>query len=148
MLVGCSKQTLVTKPYHNLTGRYNAYFNANVAYTESMDMLNKQYADNYNKPIKLYPYAAIADANAVNQKLDEAITKCARNIKLHSIGNWTDDSYFLMGKSEYLKKEYERCANTFKFIVDKYHPENVAKELAKLKAKKKKKKKKKKEEKA
>jgi tetratricopeptide (TPR) repeat protein len=48
-----------------------------------------------------------------------------------------------MGQAEYLKKEYERCANTFKFIVDKYHPENVAKELAKLKAKKKKKKKKK-----
>jgi hypothetical protein len=143
LLLGCSKQTLVTKPYHNLTGRYNAYFNANVAYTESIDLLNKQYADNYNKPLKLYPYAAIADASAVNQKLDEAITKCARNIKLHFIGNWTDDSYFLMGQAEYLKKEYERCANTFKFIVDKYHPENVAKELAKLKAKKKKKKKKK-----
>ncbi|MBL4648174.1 MAG: tetratricopeptide repeat protein, partial [Aureispira sp.] len=73
---------------------------------------------------------------------DEAITKCARNIKLHEIGNWTDDSYHLMGKAEFLQQEYERAANTFKFIVDKYHPENVAKELEKLKKKKKKKKRK------
>ncbi len=143
-MVGCAKQTLVTKPYHNLTGRYNAYYNANMAFMESFDMLNKQYVDNYNKPLHLFPYAAIEDAGSVSQQLDVAITKCARNIKLHHIGNWTDDSYFLMGKSEFLKKEYERSANTFKFIVDKYHPENVAKELAKLKAKKKKKKKKKK----
>lgn len=144
MLVGCAKQTLVTKPYHNLTGRYNAYYNANLRVVESFDLLNKQHQDNYNKYLEMYPYAAVADAGAVKQPLDEAITKCARNIKLHTVGNWTDDSYHLMGKAEFLQKEYERAANTFKFIVDKYHPENVAKELEKLKKKKKKKKRKKK----
>ncbi len=144
LLVGCAKQTLISKPYHNLTGRYNAYYNANMRVMESFDMLNKQHKDNYNKLLHMYPYAAVADAASVKQPLDEAITKCARNIKLHTIGNWTDDSYLLMGKAEFLQKEYERCLNTFKFIVDKYHPENVAKELEALKKNKKKKKKKKK----
>jgi tetratricopeptide (TPR) repeat protein len=142
LLAGCAKQTLVTKPYHNLTGRYNAYYNANLRVTESFTMLNSQHKDNYNKLLEMYPYRAVADANSVKQPLDEAITKCARNIKLHEIGNWTDDSYHLMGQAEFLQQEYERAANTFKFIVDKYHPENVAKELEKLKKKKKKKKRK------
>lgn len=142
LLAGCAKQTLVTKPYHNLTGRYNAYYNANLRVEESFTILNSQHKDNYNKLLEMYPYAAATDGNSVKQPLDEAITKCARNIKLHEIGNWTDDSYHLMGKAEFLQQEYERAANTFKFIVDKYHPENVAKELEKLKKKKKKKKRK------
>lgn len=144
LLAGCAKQTLVTKPYHNLTGRYNAYYNAQMRVMESFETLEKQYQDNYNKPLHLYPYIAVEDVNAVKQPLDEAITKCARNIKLHTIGNWTDDSYHLMGKAEFLQKEYERAANTFKFVVDKYHPENVEKELQALKKKKKKKKRRKK----
>jgi tetratricopeptide (TPR) repeat protein len=142
LLAGCGKQTLVTKPYHNLTGRYNAYYNASLRVEESFTTLNSQHKDNYNKLLEMYPYAAVTDGNSVKQPLDEAITKCARNIKLHEIGNWTDDSYHLMGKAEFLQQEYERAANTFKFIVDKYHPENVAKELEKLKKKKKKKKRK------
>lgn len=140
LLAGCAKQTLATKPYHNLTGRYNAYYNANLRVEESFATLNSQHQDNYNKLLEMYPYAAATDANSVKQPLDEAITKCARNIELHKIGNWTDDSYHLMGQAEFLQQEYDRAANTFKYIVDKYHPENVAKELAKLKKKKKKKK--------
>lgn len=103
---------------------------------ESYDLLNRQHVDNYNKPLHLYPYLAIPDANSVQSQLDVTITKSARNIKLHYIGNWTDDSYFLMGQAEFLLKEYEKSANTFKYIVDKYHPDNVAKELAALKKKK------------
>lgn len=140
LLAGCAKQNLATKPYHNLTGRYNAYYNANLRVEESFSTLNSQHKDNYNKLLEMYPYAAVTDVNAVKQPLDEAITKCARNIKLHEIGNWTDDSYHLMGEAEFLQKEYERAANTFKYVVDKYHPENVERELEKLKKKKKKKK--------
>lgn len=136
LVASCSKQTKATKPYHDLTGRYNAYYNAGLRLDESFDMLKKQHQDNYNKLLHLYPYAAVENAASVKEPLDEAITKCARNIKLHEIGDWTDNSYLLMGKAEFLQKEYERAANTFKFIFDKYHPENV--EQAKNQAKKKK----------
>ncbi len=144
LLSGCSKQTKATKPFHNLTGRYNAYYNANNRLTESFDLLNKQYQDNYNKLLHMYPYAAVADASAVQQPLDEAITKAARNIVLHRIGNWTDNSYMLMGKTEFLLKKYEKSAGTFKYIVEKYDPAAIALEEAKEKKKKKPKKSKKK----
>ncbi|MGH1335529.1 MAG: tetratricopeptide repeat protein [Aureispira sp.] len=145
LLVGCAKQTKATKPYHDLTGRYNAFYNATLRLEESFDMLEKQHQDNYNKLLHLYPYAAVENVGSVKQPLDEAITKSARNIKLHEIGDWTDNSYLLMGKAEFLQKEYERAANTFKYIFDKYHPENVeenAKGTKKPTVKKKKKKRK------
>lgn len=137
----CSK----VKFYHNVTGRYNAYYNANMRVTESFAMLNKQHKDNYNKLLHMYPYAAVADAGSVKTPLDEAITKAARNILLHEISNWTDDSYLLMGKSEYLMKDYEKSAATFLYITEKYNPEALekAEELRKQKNKKKKKKRKK-----
>lgn len=138
LLVGCAKQTKATKPYHDLTGRYNAYYNANLRLEESFALLNKQYQDNYNKLLHLYPYAAVEDAGSVKQPLDEAITKSARNIKLHEIGDWTDNSYLLMGKAEFLQQEYERAANTFKYIFDKYHPENLEQNKKATKGKKKK----------
>ena len=125
LAAGCAKQTLATKPYHNLTGRYNAYYNANMILAENFEVLNTQHRDNYNQLLPLYPYSAVADATAVKQPLDEAIIKSARNVKLHTIGNWTDDSYQLLGKAEFLQQEYERAANTFKYVVDKYRPEET-----------------------
>lgn len=137
VVVGCAKQTKVTKPYHNLTGRYNAYYNAQLRLEKSFETLNKQHRDNYNKLLHLYPYVAVDNVGAVKQPLNEAITKSARNIKLHEIGNWTDNSYLLMGKAEFLQKEYDRAVNTFKYIFDKYHPENVEQEGKQIKGKKK-----------
>jgi tetratricopeptide (TPR) repeat protein len=125
LLIGCAKQTKATKPYHDLTGRYNAYYNATLRLEESFVSLNKQYQDNYNKLLHLYPYAAVENVASVKQPLDEAITKSSRNIMLHEIGDWTDNSYLLMGKAEFLQQEYDRAANTFKYIYDKYHPEAV-----------------------
>ena len=144
LLSNCSKQTKATKPYHNLTGRYNAFYNAQVRLDESFAMLDKQHQDNFNQLLEMYPYAASKSADAVKQPLDEALTKCARNIILHRIGNWTDNSYLLMGKAEFLLKEYEKSANSFKYITDQYHPDNLKKEEKKQTAKKKKKRKKKK----
>lgn len=134
LVVACAKQTQATKPYHNLTGRYNAYYNANMILAESFEMLNDQHQDNYNLLLPMYPYSAVEDATAVKQPLDEAITKSARNVKLHTIGNWTDDSYLLLGKAEFLQQERERAANTFKYIVDKYRPEQQEKEKKAAKA--------------
>lgn len=144
LIAGCAKQTLATKPYHNLTGRYNAYYNANMILAESFEMLNTQHQDNYNLLLPMYPYAAVEDATPVKQSLDEAITKSARNVKLHTIGNWTDDSYLLLGKAEFLQQERERAANTFKYIVDKYRPEQQEKDAQAAKGKGKKVKKKRK----
>ena len=153
LLQSCKTKDGVTtklgKAYHNLTGRYNAYYNAEIRLNKSFETLNSQHQDNYNQLLEMYPYAAVENATSVNGPLDEAIKKCAKNITLHRPSNWVDDSYLLMGKAEYLKKEYDKSTATFKYIVDKYNPDKPktamdAAELAKLKAEKRKNQKKKK----
>jgi tetratricopeptide (TPR) repeat protein len=141
------KPTKLGKFYHNVTGRYNAYYNADLLLMESFESLNRSHQDNYNKLIPLYPYAAVSDPNTANATLDEAIKKCAINIELHRPSDWVDDSYFLVGQSEFLKQEYEKAASTFKYIVDKYNPELLEAEEEKASEKKGKKKKKKKKKK-
>ena len=122
------KKTVKNKPsaakraYHNLTGQYNAYYNAGLRIDKSFEELWTQHQDNYNKLLPLYPYIAAENAQSVKGPLDEAIKKVAINIELHRISHWVDDSYFLMGQAEFLKKEYKKSYQTFKFIVDKYNP--------------------------
>lgn len=117
------RTTKLGKFYHNVTGRYNGYYNADMLLMKSFESLDRSHQDNYNKLIPLYPYAAVSDPNAANATLDEAIKKCAINIELHRPSDWVDDSYFLVGQSEFLKQEYEKAASTFKYIVDKYNPD-------------------------
>lgn len=145
-----AKVSPLSKAYHNITGRYNAYYHAGLKIEESFATVIKQHQDNYNKLLAMYPYAA-KEAQAPADQLDEAVKKCSRNIELHRISNWVDDSYFYIGQAEFLKKDFEKSAATFKYIVDKYNPEMLekAKEAnnKKSKAKKRKKKKRKKKKK-
>ncbi|WCL82209.1 tetratricopeptide repeat protein [Saprospira sp. CCB-QB6] len=113
------------KAYHNVTGRYNGYYNAGLLVDESFKSLNQAHRDNYNQLLALYPYAAAESGQAVAPALDNAIKKCAVNIELHRPSHWVDDSYFLIGQSEFLKQEYEKSAETFKYIVDKYNPDKA-----------------------
>ncbi|MEM6723593.1 MAG: tetratricopeptide repeat protein, partial [Bacteroidota bacterium] len=121
------------KAFHDLNARFNGYFNANVIVKESFANLSDQYQDNYNQILSLYQEAANEDAAAVSSELDEAIKKSAVVISLHRPSKWADDSYLLIGKSQYLKKEYEEAAETFNYIIKQYDPKNIAKNKAKAK---------------
>ncbi|MCP4438253.1 MAG: tetratricopeptide repeat protein [Aureispira sp.] len=144
-----TKVSPLSKAYHNLTGRYNAYYHAGLQIDESFETVIKQHQDNYNKLLAMYPYAT-KEAQAPAEQLDEAIKKCSRNIELHRVSNWVDDSYFYIGQAEFLKKDFEKSAATFKYIADKYNPENIEKDKkaaeknSRLKKKKKKRRKRKK----
>ena len=63
------------KAYHNMTARYNGYFNANVLYNESIAKLNDQHQDNYNKLLDVYEYMVADNPQAVAGDLDKAIEK-------------------------------------------------------------------------
>ncbi|MEO1436680.1 MAG: tetratricopeptide repeat protein [Bacteroidota bacterium] len=121
------------KAFHDLNARFNGYFNANVIVKESFANLSDQYQDNYNQILNLYQEAANEDAAAVSSELDEAIKKSAVVISLHRPSKWADDSYLIIGKSQYLKKEYEEAAETFNYIIKEYDPKNIAKKKAKAK---------------
>lgn len=115
-------QSKIGQYYHNLTSRFNGWFNANELVEASMLTLDKQYHDNYNEILPIYKYAAVENADAVKADLDEAIKKVSVVVTLHKYSDWVDDCYLIIGKSLYLKKDYEASENAFEYFMDEFQP--------------------------
>jgi tetratricopeptide (TPR) repeat protein len=114
----------LSQGYHNITGKYNGFFNANILLQESFDKLNAQHRDNYNKLLDIYPYLAVDNPKSVAPDLDKAIEKVAVVATVHRVGHWTDDSYLLLGKAQFLKQDFESAEETFSFLTEEYNPSN------------------------
>jgi tetratricopeptide (TPR) repeat protein len=110
------------KLYHNTTAQYNGYFNANELYIKSLATLNDMHQDNYNKLLPLYTYRDVADPAVVEAELNITIEKVSKVINLHRVSSWTDDCYLLLGKSQYLKQDFETAEKTFEYFVDEMNP--------------------------
>ncbi len=135
----------VGKFYHDVTSKYNGYFNANELLEASIVTLNEQHQDNYNKILSVYKYSAADNPTVVAGDLDNAIKKVSIVASLHPASHWKDDCYLLMGQAQFVKKDYESAEETLEFMVDEYDPKNAGKKRKKGKKKKKSKKQKKKE---
>jgi hypothetical protein len=99
------------KGYHNLTSRYNYWFNANELFNLTVDKLEDAHKDNYSQLLEIYPYAAV-DPTASRPDLDNVILKSAKAIGLHRVSDWTDDCYALVGQSQFLKRDFETAEST------------------------------------
>jgi len=133
----------VGKFYHDVTSKYNGYFNANELLEASIETLNDQHQDNYNKILSVYKYSAADNPTVVAGDLDNAIKKVSIVASLHPASHWKDDCYLMMGKSQFVKKDYESSEETLEFMVDEYDPKNAGKKRKGKKRKKSKKQKKK-----
>lgn len=132
----------VGKFYHDVTSKFNGYFNANELLEASIASLDEQHQDNYNKILSVYKYSAADNATVVAGDLDNAIKKVSIVASLHPASHWKDDCYLLMGQAQYVKKDYESAEETLEFMVDEYDPKNAGKKRKKAKKKSKKQRKK------
>ncbi len=131
------------KNYHNLTSKYNYWFNADELLRLTIADLEAQHKDNYNQLLELYPYAAVSPSSAL-ANLDNVIKKSAHAIVLHRVSDFVDDCYTMMGQAQYLKRDYETAEATFRYIREHYNPNGKSKLKSDKKEKDTKKKKKKK----
>ena len=134
----------LSKFYHNTTAEFNGYFNANELFNESIVQLNDEYQDNYNKILPVFEYVATDNPKTVASNLDDAIEKVSIVATIHRVSDWTDDCYLLLGKSQYVKQDYESAEETLEYLKAEYNPDALAKKNRKSSKKGKKKKKKKK----
>jgi tetratricopeptide (TPR) repeat protein len=114
------------KNYHNLTSKYNYWFNADELLRLTMADLSAQHKDNYNQLLELYPYAAVNPSSALGN-LDNVIKKSATAIVLHRVSDFVDDCYTMMGQAQYLKRDYETAESTFRYIRENYNPNTKSK---------------------
>ena len=118
-------QSKIGKIYHDVTAKYNGYFNANEIIEESVVQLDGQHQDNYNEVLALYKYRAAPNPEAVAANLDEAIKKVSVVATLHENSQWIDDCYLLIGKAYYLKQDFESAENALEFFIDEFHPDGT-----------------------
>ena len=118
------------KLYHSFTNKYNYWFNADELFRLTTAKLEEQHQDNYSQILEVYPYAA-TDPSSVRTELDNVILKSAKGISLHRPGRWTDDNYGLIGKAQFLKRDYETAEATYKFIREEEDPRRISKSKSK-----------------
>ncbi len=148
---GCStkKNTGMSRAYHNLTAKYNVYFNGNESLKAGMRQIKKTYKEDYTKILPVFRYEDISVSTMIGGDMDLAIKKCAKTIKTHSITakpkfdkkeiskenkdfllkqeycKWIDDAYLLMGKAHFYKREFETALQTFLLITNKFKKEET-----------------------
>jgi tetratricopeptide (TPR) repeat protein len=113
---GDKKFGTVRKFLQNNTSHYNFYFNANNRINAVIERAKLSNKDDYSKLLSFYPYSL---ENTASQKadLDSVIYKATSGILLHDLrSDWVDDFYMLIGKSYFLKKDFDSAALTFQFI--------------------------------
>lgn len=115
-------QSFLSKVYHNTTARYNGYFNADLLMQESVAALNESYVEDYDTLLPVYPY--MANPNVENQynTLDKVIEKVTTVSSLHRQSHWLDDNYLMLGKAQFLKKNYKEADAAFRYLVGNFDP--------------------------
>ncbi len=121
------KNTFTRRVYHNITSRYNVYFNGKESLNEGTIELVKGVRDNYNQILPVFNFGTKQEAQQLNPSMDRAIQKASICIQKHSMPfdgtekvRWIDDSYFLIGKAYFYKQEYFSARRTFNFIIQEY----------------------------
>lgn len=115
------KVPFVKRDWHNMNLRYNGYYNARDTLS-SFEVIETGYKDNYQQILAMYRYAAVDNVQSVAAKLDEAIKKARGHRNPPPCRQMAGRPYMLIGTCEYLKKDYDRALNTFKYISTKFNP--------------------------
>ncbi|MAX81964.1 MAG: hypothetical protein CL843_17515 [Crocinitomicaceae bacterium] len=119
------------RTYHNTTSHYNGYFNAKELVRLKVKELNEKPED-FNVLLPVFKYPTDEDLQSVTPDMSKAIEKCTRVISKHSIEKkgeqyvkWIDDTYFLMGRAHFYKKEYPKAKEMFTYVSKKFKEEEI-----------------------
>ncbi len=143
LCVGCStqKNTPVTRAFHELTTRYNIYFNAEESYNETLKSIIENHTDNYHELLPMFPNSSDPNDTIAKQSsgpFDLVVEKMAKAIQEHSItakprrdpsqpntqeyrdrlrqnefNPFIDRAWLLMGKAHVQNKDYTEAVSVF-----------------------------------
>jgi TolA-binding protein len=152
LLVCCSptKNTPIRRGYHNLTSKYNVYFNGNEAYKSGMDNIYSAHEDNFSLVLPIFVYSdkeaaltSYSDMNRVIEKSEKCMRKHSitakpktkKNKKLsdkkkefqnkNEYVKWIDNAEILEGKAKTIKQDYFAAIEQFSHIVHQYDEQDT-----------------------
>lgn len=131
IFAGCSteKDAALNVGYHNMTARYNGYFNARVLMAEALQEYRDAATEDYTKILPLDLYPSKEEVPVIQETYETAFEKCEHVIYRHSMPNaensknkniencrWIDDNWFVIGQIHYTRHEYVKAEEIFKFL--------------------------------
>jgi tetratricopeptide (TPR) repeat protein len=117
----------VNRTYHNITAKFNGYFNGEELIKESWAMLDAKHIDNFSIILQVYRRGTLEDSKTIYPNADKAIKKASVVIRRHSMmikgkerNKYIDDAYQLIGKSHFIKRDYYASLEMFTYVVREY----------------------------
>ncbi len=123
LIYGCSTTNHAILPAQanaDITSHYNAYFNTHEKIQSILSVSEDTHKDKFDSVIPVYYYSSPKEFAASASDLDDVIKRSTMAIQLHTISNWTDDHFIIIGQANYLKGEYDKAANSFKYITTQF----------------------------
>ena len=117
-LAACSSQrnTFTNRAFHNLTAHYNAYFLADTKIKAAEDQVIENYKEDYTQILPVFIPIDSATIQQNKVSLDSARELSSKAVDWHRISKWVDDSYYLIGKIDYLQARGDDAKNTFRYV--------------------------------
>ncbi len=121
------KDSFVNRAYHTVNAKYNGFFNARESYREGVLRLSRMHVDNYDQVLSVFRYGSEQQASSVVSYMDVAYEKASLVIRRHSMNirgrehnKWIDESFFLIARSHFFKRDYTLAILTFEYIIRQY----------------------------
>ena len=115
------KPNIIKRAWGDLTTRNNYYFNANELYKEVVHNYEFNRQIDYNKLLPFY-YHDGADFSSNTPELETVAKKTGIVLQLHDYSRWRDNAFLLLGKSQFLRRQYDTSLITFQYIVTTMKP--------------------------
>jgi hypothetical protein len=114
----CSSErnTFTNRAFHNLTAHFNAYYLADVKIKDVESQILKNYKEDFTQVLPVFVPIDSATIQQNKVLLDSARELSSKSIDWHRISKWVDDSYYLLGKIDYLQAQQDDALNAFKFV--------------------------------
>lgn len=135
MLVsGCStkKKNFLSRGYHNLTAKYNVFWNGQEAMKEGVAKLEKSHSDDYEEILDVFQVGTSESAKSVYAQMDRGIEKASLTIAKHSMlikgreyVSTIDDAYMLIGKAHFYKRDYVLALEMFTYVIKQYKKNDI-----------------------
>lgn len=118
LLAACSSErdTFTNRAFHNLTSHYNAYYLADVKIQEVLDENQRNYKEDYTQILPVFIPLDSGVIQSSKEKLESARELASKAIEWHRISKWVDDSYFLLGKIDYMQANFDDAKNALKYV--------------------------------
>ncbi|HSF53079.1 MAG TPA: hypothetical protein VLA71_04980 [Algoriphagus sp.] len=113
------KNTFTNRAFHNLTSHFNAYYLADAKIKDVENQVLTNYKEDFTQVLPVFIPIDSATVKKNKEKLDSAQELSSKAIDWHRISKWVDDSYYLLGKIDYLQAQQDDALNAFKYVNSK-----------------------------